>query len=376
MYEPSLTDEEFFVRGKYFSIVLSLLLLAGFFFIFKKFFSWLYTLNLMLITAFTVSIFMAAYFHAELTFYFMNFCAFLLMCKLLDSPSWKLGLLTGVVLGVAYLTKASILLGLGLFLLFSLARAVHMLYVWLTSKALVSDLRYSRRALIHQALSVTLVVVVFLGTVYPYISTSKKYFGRYFYNVNTTFYMWYDSWEEAKQGTKAHEDRKGWPDMPPDQIPSLSKYLREHTAQQIVDRIVNGLRRLNERSAESYGYYKYVLIYFAFFLIMVILNRHHNVEMVLKYPFLLLFCLSYFILYLLSYAWFTPIGGAPRLVLALFLPFMFAISYAICAQPTRYLPIRPFGVRIKLLDAFNVLVLLIFSVDIYFIMTERMLTMV
>ena len=107
---------------------------------------------------------------------------------------------------------------------------------------------------------------------------------------------------------------------------------------------------------------------------MVIINRRHSVEMAIKHPFLLLFCFSYFAAYLFAFAWYTPIASGNRFILALFLPFMFAVPYAICAQPTRYLPIRPFGVQIKLLDVLNILVAFILSVDIYFIITERMLT--
>ncbi|MBN1813300.1 MAG: hypothetical protein JXA14_15800 [Anaerolineae bacterium] len=375
MYEPDLADEEYFVRGKYFNIALSLLLLVGIFFIFTKYFPWPHIVNLMLIVAFTVFIFKAAYFHAELTFYFLNFCAFLLMCKMLDNPSWKLGSLTGVVLGVAHLTKASVMLGLGLFLLFSLTKVVCMLYINLTSKASSSVLEYSKGAIIYQVLSVALVVVSFLATVYPYISTSKKYFGKYFYNVNTTFYMWYDSWDEVKEGTRAHGDRDGWPDMPPEDIPSAGKYLREHTTQQIIDRVVNGLKQLNSQCKDSYGYYKYVLIYCATFLVVVILNFRRNLEMVAQHPFILSFCLFYFVAYLLAYAWYMAIAFGNRFILAQFLPFMFSISYVICAQPSRYLPIRCKGIRIRSLDVLNVSVLLVLVVDIYFILTERIVAL-
>jgi hypothetical protein len=376
MYEPDLPDEAYFVRGKYFNIVLSFLMLLGISFVFKKHFPWPYTVNLILITAFTVFIFKAAYFHAALTFCFLNFCVFLLMCKMLSSPSWKLGILTGVMLGVAHLTKASILLGLELFVVFSLAKVAYLFYLKLTDKAPASLApKSSRKALFYQLLCVGLVVVSFLGTVYPYISTSKEYFGKYFYNVSTTFYMWYDSWDEVKQGTKAHKDRKGWPDMPPEEIPSAGKYLREHTAQQIIGRIVNGLGVLNSDCKSSYGYYKYVLIYFAFFLVEVILNFRYNLKLAAQHPFILLFCLSYFVVYVLGYAWYMAIMVGNRLILAQFLPFMFSISYVICAQPSRYLPIQPKGVRLRLLDVLNVSVLLILVVDVYFILTERIVTM-
>jgi hypothetical protein len=202
IYDPGLTDEAYFVRGKYFNIALSFIALVGIFLILKKHFPWLYSVNLVLITAFTVFVFNAASFHAELAFYFMKFCVFLLMRKMLDSPSWKLGILTGVMLGVAHLTKASVMLGLGLFLACASFKTIRLLYLNLTANTSISPAKSGGRALVYQIVSIILVVVCFLTTVYPYISASKKRFGKYFYNVSTDFYMWYDSWEEAKQGKK------------------------------------------------------------------------------------------------------------------------------------------------------------------------------
>lgn len=83
-----------------------------------------------------------------------------------------------------------------------------------------ASLRQPRRVL-HNAACALVLLGCFLVVVFPYIRTSKERFGRYFYNVNSTFYMWYDSWDEAERGTKAHGDRDGWPNMPADQIPSF-----------------------------------------------------------------------------------------------------------------------------------------------------------
>jgi hypothetical protein len=318
--------------------------------------------------------FKAAYFHPSLLFYFLSFCAFLLVCKMIVSPSWKLSILAGIVLGVAHLTKAAILPGLALFLLFSSAKAVYMLYIRLTNKTCLSTFQF-RKQLVHRLLSVTLVILTFLGTVYPYIRTTKRIWGRYFYNACTTFYMWYDSWDEAKHGTVAHGDRKGWPDMPPEEIPSFNKYLREHTVQQIVDRVLSGLEKLNVDCRNSYGYYKYVWIYFVFSLVMVAMNSRYNIQVATRYPFLLGFCLSCFVVYLLGYAWYMPIATGNRFILAQFLPFMFTVSYVICKQPSSRVSIRLLGVQIRPVDVLNAIVPLVLIPDIYFILTERIVTM-
>jgi hypothetical protein len=372
-YDPSLTEEEYFVRGKYVSAGLSLILLGGLFLVFRKHLSLLHSVNIILVEAFMVFLFMAPTFHAEPLFYFFGFCAFVLMYKMLINPSWKLGVLTGFIAGLAHFTKPSLLPALGLFLLFSVAKAIAPLCSRLVKRSCIALGQFDVRAFTLRLVSIALVIITFLCTVYPYINSNKRVFGKYFYCVSTTFYMWYDSWAEAKQGTRAHGDRVGWPDMPPEQIPSLDKYLREHTVQQIVDRIWNGFRILHQRSASSYGYYKYVLIYLIGFLTIAILNRRYTLEMAARRPFLLLFCLSYFAAYLFAYAWYTPIASGTRFTLALFLPFMFAVSRAIFAQPAIYLPVRPFGVQIKLLHVLNVLVLALLFFDIYGVLTERVL---
>jgi len=56
-------------RGKYVNLVLSLGLLVGLAIIFRKYFSWLHSLNLLLIVAFTVFILKAGYFQTELLFF-------------------------------------------------------------------------------------------------------------------------------------------------------------------------------------------------------------------------------------------------------------------------------------------------------------------
>ena len=91
-------------------------------------------------------------------------------------------------------------------------------------------------------------ILVFLLLLSPYLIESKAKYGAYFYNVNTTFYIWYDSWDEAKAGTLAAGDHLGWPDLPDEEIPSLQKYLDEHSAVEILHRFRDGVaHHLEER---------------------------------------------------------------------------------------------------------------------------------
>jgi hypothetical protein len=226
LYKSDLSDEDFFVRGKQLNIMLSVGFLIGLFFILQKYLPFTGAINLILITAFTVFIFKAAFFQAELLFYFLNFCCFLLMNKLLHRPKWQWGVLTGAMLGVAHLTKASVLVGLILFLAVAVLQETYKFYEQKRSSD--ADMLRTRKQLIMNLVSIVCVAIMFLATVSHYILNSKRVYGSYFYNVNSTFYMWYDSWEEAKKGTRAHGDRVGWPDMPATAIESAGQTCRQN----------------------------------------------------------------------------------------------------------------------------------------------------
>ena len=365
-YRAGMTDEAFFTQGKYVNLVLSLFLLVGLAFIFSRFLSFLSSLNLILIISFLVFVFKAPFFQAELLFYFLSFCLFLLMWRLLQRVSWQLAILTGIVAGLAHLTKASILPGLVLFLVLA---TVKWGWVAVRSRHAPGDPVSSRSAL-SPLLGVLLVGVFFLITVFPYINTSKRIFGQYFYNVNSTFYMWYDSFEEAKHGTGAHGDDYGWPDMPPEEIPSISKYLREHTPEQIARRFVDGAVTVLGNTLPSYGYFKYILIYVCLFCIAILWSWQRAKQAVISNPILSLFLVFYFASYLLLYAWYTPIAPGNRFVLALFIPLMFTISYGLQTL-LRSTQIGAGGTSVGALLANNSAILVVVLVDIYFVLTER-----
>lgn len=370
LYTPSLSDEAFFARGKMANVVLSLFMLPLLFLIFRRFLPLFTAVNLILITTFTLFIFKAAYFQVELLFYFLYFVMYLLLCKMLVQPTWKLGLVTGIVIGLTHLTKASVLPALILF--------VAMAGLKLFSLGIRSFSQQKSTASIRiQVFSYALVLLAFMMTIWPYIHNSKARFGHYFYNVNSTFYIWYDSWEEVENGTKAHGDREHWPDMPDHEIPSADKYLREHSSAEIWQRFTDGFLALLGNTLYSYGYFGYFLFYTLFLSVLALLNIQRTHQIIWEHFLLVLFNLGFFVGYFLLYVWYAPIMPGNRLILAQFLPYMFAVSYTIYCLFSEHLHVQvkqSTGQHIDLGLLFNVLIFVSLLVNMAALFTDRINT--
>jgi len=372
LYKPGLSDEAFFARGKLFNIVLSAVLLIALWFLLIRHLPFWATANLTLIAAFTVFIFKAAYFQTELLFYFISFCCFLALNAMLWRPSLRLALLTGLLLGLAHLTKASVMVGLMIYVAVAASKAA---CAYCGQRRSATGIKAWAWRSPQQGLLYTVVVVaVFLVTVSPYIITSKRVFGRYFYNVNSTFYIWYDSWVEAKEGTRAHGDRVGWPDMPPKEIPTMSKYLREHTARDIWSRFRHGLWVTLREASRAYGYFKYLCLYALFCVSIMAVHYRHTVRVFKERPFLWLYGIAYFATYLLLYAWYVPISFGTRLSLAQFLPAMFSMSFVLWRLYAAKLYVPTARGRMPLATPFATLVSVLVAYDIVIVLAYKIVT--
>jgi hypothetical protein len=352
LLQRELTDPEFFLYGKYLNLLLSMIALFGVAAIFFVAFRPLHALNLTAIVAFYVLVYKAGWFQSEVVFYFLSFLLFLLMLRLLHKPSWAGSVAAGVVAALAHLTKASILPGFVLFIAVAVIRGG---VQWFRSRRRPAP-RQPPERIRQSILAAPLAGLIFLAAIFPYLRTSRLITGRYFYNVNSTFYIWYDSWEEAMAGTRAHGDRVGWPDMPPEEIPSMTKYFREHTAEQIVSRLANGGAKVMKRVADSYGYLDYVQVYAAGVLLACILRWRQARQLIRDNALPLVFAIAYVSMYVLLYFWYAPIAYGDRLILALFLPLMYALSLALHGV-LQGATLRVSGRSIHWLDLANILVL-------------------
>ena len=210
-YRQEMSNEDFFIRGKNVGIATGLVVLAVAFLIFSQGAKKLHALTGTLVAMFTVFAYKSPYFQAEVLFYGISLLLFYLLLSLIQKPHIRTAALAGFVGGLGHLTKASVLPAVLLAALLVVVRGA--VDLWRQHhKADAQPEGYSRsRFALNHVFYMSVLLGCYLLVIFPYIHTSKEHFGQYFYNVNSTFYMWYDSWDEAKRGTRAHGDRQGWP---------------------------------------------------------------------------------------------------------------------------------------------------------------------
>ncbi|MCI0709066.1 MAG: hypothetical protein L0154_02790 [Chloroflexi bacterium] len=343
-YSSGESDEAFFREGKAVNVGLSGLMLIGIALLWWRIMGPLSATVAIILTMVFVYPPITPYFTVEVLFFALFLACLMLAGYLLVKPSLKLATGLGVLFGITHLAKGSILL---LIVIFVLIYAM---------KALVEHRNIKRLG--YHSLVVLAVVLSFLVTVYPYIADTKAVFGSYFYNVNTTFYIWYDSWSEVTQGTRAYGDREHYPDMPAEDIPGMAKYLCEHSVvEDIAGRFTYGFsKNFVDHTLRSYGYGKYILAY-AILLAGITYQRPDRTWRFIKqHRWLVLYVALSFVAYQAAFAWYLPISSGKRFLLTLWLPCVTVMFWL-----TSYLKVY----------RFHVICLGIMLVDVVFVWSEK-----
>jgi hypothetical protein len=312
---PEMTPREAFKVGKRFSRGLSLLCFLAVTVVAWGILALLPALLFSATSGFLLLVFRAPLVQCEVLFYTLFLFVSLLMVDTLRRPTLARAATLGALAGVAYLTKASMLAGVWGFLLLLCLRVG---YAGLRGNPI-----WRRWCAVAFLFSLT-----FVGVCAPYLYESKQRFGQYFYNVNSTFYIWYSSWEEAKAGTRAHGDRIGWPTLPAEEVPSPAKYLRDHGWSGVVNRFVDGFGTLSGRLWNSYGYMPVVLMLLAV-LSTVSALRLSSIGVVLRAdPLPTVGAIGGLLGYFLLAVWYQPIVEGPRIALTILMPLLFGTLYA------------------------------------------------
>ena len=124
IYRPDLSETQSLRRAQAFNVNLSIILLLLLLLIFRKFFPPLHAIALLCATAFGVYLYRAVNAQTEVLYYFISFCGFVLLLRMLIAPRWWLAALGGATMGLAHLTKASVLPALGVWVAVFMAQII------------------------------------------------------------------------------------------------------------------------------------------------------------------------------------------------------------------------------------------------------------
>lgn len=344
--------EVFFLRAKILNIYLSLLYLVILFLIFLKYLPLLESINLILVIAFTVYLFKAPNVQAELTYYTLFFITFLILISVLINPSLEKCFLAGISAALTQLTKASMLpLIISFVLVFTMNILITLYKEKIGTSPIISNSIHERTKIFYRIekeiqrifekfriknarflyllLCFFLFISTFLTVLSPYLYESKKFYGGYFFNVSINYYMWHDSWEEVKTNTDIYNKYRleEIANLPLEAVPGPGNYLRDNGIGKIFVRIANGLLHNFHSMKNSYGYFKYILIFIFLLSASILFNFSKAKEYFLKYFFPISFFAVVIGVYTISISFYTSIAGGNRFILGLFLPFTFSLYY-------------------------------------------------
>ena len=344
-YSPEMSDEEFFQQGKWINVALSMVALAIIGATFFAKFSKLYAAYAVLVVAFLFLPFKAPWFQPEVLFCTLFALAIQLSIESIRHPRWFKSVGVGILFAVAHFTKASafpaIVIYSGSFIVFMLSR--------------LSRFNLSAKDLGIILIQAIAPALIFLTLLFPYFAESKARYGQYLYNVSTTFYMWYDSWAEVIAGARAAGDREGWPELPDDEIPSLGKYIAEHSVEDILTRLSKGSDQLINWVCKginhNYGYCAHVGIG------LVILAGALNfwIATLPSWPTdrdlqTASFVALLFTAYALASIWYVAIATGPRFILVLLIPLLWTIGLLVHTAPVKDLHITLKRNRVRCID--------------------------
>jgi hypothetical protein len=279
--------------------------------------------------------------------------------------------LAGLSLGIAHMAKASALPVIGIF-------GGTFLIILLSKLLQAINSRERLRVFLAQIGHLLAVLVGFLAVTFYYFNESKQIYGQYTYNVNSTFYIWFDDWDGALQAEEAYDFGAGWPDMPPEELPSLKNYLRDHSWRQIWDRLWIGLTSQVRNLITLYSRYNYLMLYSAALLIGFFSQVNKSKKLLLQYSGVLIFSLAYLVVNILLFSWIEAIagGGDERFTYTLFIPIMFSLFAALTktTEINDMISIGKFSIKTSNLAVLaNAIILSLISFEVLFVIPENLI---
>lgn len=229
---------------------------------------------------------------------------------------------------MAYYAKASALLLIGVFGLVMVVRTLVDLAAHrkAAKSSSIDNGQTGRPA--RTAATATLTIAVFFLVIAPYLLDNQERYGRLFYNVNSTFFFWGDSWQQAKDFADGHNLAESYPDAEAEAIPGPLNYFKTHDLGTALNRTFYGLKTLTGLALAG-RYAKYLI---AAFVVCLWLGRYRIRRiraLETSNGLVALFCALLLLGYLSVYAWYAVVAHGDRFLLSLYLPALCAALWGI-----------------------------------------------
>lgn len=346
-------DREFFNQGRWFHVYMTLTFLVLLGIAAVRIFSLPAACNLILLGGLGALLPRSAFFQPEPLYYIFFFLTWVAcISALTHNTLWIYGLI-GVLSGGAYMLKGSISPLLAVF-------------VGVSSLRCLWEMLSARRRGYHLATGNLwhwrnhLMGLIVLGTAHfitigPRLADSSEKFGSMFHSY-PSYWMWMDKFEDCYAWMDKHNSKEELQSMLPTERPSLSNYMRTHTRDEAVSRLVDGTEsRVGEffwpkqkrpgKNVSSFSGWRNVLDWRGLYLaglgaillaLLVVLatgapKAEHAGHVVFRHGTVtvLLFVFGSFITYALAYGFYAPIarGSGDRFMLSLYLPLVFSFIW-------------------------------------------------
>ncbi len=289
-----------FVKARKFNVGLSIVCLVLMYLFLRRWLGDWLGICLILVTAFQLYLLRAAYVQPEILLTTIITVTIAQLIETLRNPRWWNAVLAGLFLCAWFLTKASAQGALGLF-------GVVLIAKWLSAG------RGRRRPYFVAGL---LVLACYLIPMSPYLYTSWKIFGSPFYNVQSKYYMWGEDGDDKHylQSLKLDIDLSSLP-ADPSTLPGAAKYWREHTPEQIKERLLKGLDMTFKLAFIEYPLLYFMVAFWAGVMVWAFCRRWPDgVRELWKHGWEALFVVAFLGAFTVIFAWFSPIQVGPRLI--------------------------------------------------------------
>jgi len=293
---------KFFLEAQKFNVGLSLVCLVALFLFLRRWVGDWFGLCLILVTGFQLYLLRAAYVQPEILLMTIIILTIAQLIETLRNPRWWNAVLSGLLLCVWFLTKASAQGVLGIFGLVLAAK-------WLTA---------GRGRRLPYFTAGVLVLAAYLLPMSPYLYTSWKTFGSPFYNAQSKYYMWGESEREKHYVQSLHLD-VNLANLPADSsdLPSARKYWQNHTLDQIEARIYKGLDMMFKLAFIDYPLLHFMVALWAGIMLWAFCRRWPDGILALwNWRWEALFVAVFLGAFTLLFGWFSPIQVGPRLIVS------------------------------------------------------------